>query len=374
MSRTKKIVAAVLLPITLLFLVLTVYTLWPSLFVKTEQTDAGQPGALANSLENYLRESFPGRDLFRSLRNRLDVLLGKSQVGNVYIRDDRLFEELPLPNADQVQASLEAINRFSAGNHSRIYFLAVPTQVEFLPNVLPAYEPVWSQRAFSKDFLRSLTGSVTEIDIYADLVDEQNNGIYFNTQTLWTQYGAYIGYRAFASVTGLYPRTLDKYSREVLSHNFCGTLYHQINETAGKPDRIDLYYDPHSPDADTVFRYDANGNATEFDSVFFRSYLDTEQQEKVFLGEDAPLVRVETSVANARKLLLFGDDFADVLLPYFLRNYSQIDLVNLSLLTEATAKQILLEDYDAVLFVYGVDTLSQSDEFTRLSLIETPNE
>ena len=31
-----------------------------------------------------------------------------------------------------------------------------------------------------------------------------------------------------------------------------------------------------------------------------------------------------------------------------------------------------LDDYDAVLFVYGVDTLSQSDAFTRLSLIETP--
>lgn len=372
MSKTKKIVAAVLLSITVLFLGLTAYTLWPDLFVKAEQTDAGQPGALANSLENVLREQLPGSSLFRSLRNRLDVLLGKSHVGNIYIRDDRLFEELPQPDMDKVQASLEAINRFSAGNHSRIYFLAVPTQVEFLPNELPAYQPAWSQRAFSKDFLRSLTGSVTEIDIYADLVDAQNNGAYFNTQALWTQYGAYLGYRAFASVTGLYPRTLDKYSREVLSHNFCGALYHAIDETAGEPDRIDLYYDPHSPDAEKVLHYQANGDAVEFGSVFFRSFLETEQQEKVFLGEDAPLVRVETSVANTRKLLLFGDDFADVLLPFFLRNYSQIDLVNLSLLTESTSKLLNLDDYDAVLFVYGVDTLSQSDAFTRLSLIETP--
>ena len=155
---------------------------------------------------------------------------------------------------------------------------------------------------------------------------------------------------------------------EIISHTFRGSLSRSLNYAAGGEDHIDLYYDPYLPDAVEVKKI-SNLGAQSSNSLYFREWLDTDQQQRIFLGEPVPLTFITSSVVNEKKLLLFGDDFSAVLAPYLLRNYSEVLLVDLSLLTADTAKQINPEDYDQILFVYSTKTLSQSMELQNLEML-----
>lgn len=367
MTRAKKAVAGVFLCIAALFLSLTVWMLLGGGAISfVIPNDADTPSAWA---ESFLRLNFPGGDALRSLRGRVDLLLGADTVNGVYIDGERLVELLPAPDAERTAANAQAIRAFAFRNRGRSFMLAVPTASEFLDDDTVDDETDWSQRGFIKELVSRLSGYASEVDIYADLVDAETPRLYYNSETCWTAEGAYIGYSAFAPLVGLYPQPLEKYNLEIVTHSFYGALYRRLGGAAGGADRVDVYYDPHAPDAARVTRV-TDGGVLTCDSVYFRDLLGGDTPLDFFLGEDCAVTTVETTVTNGKRLLLVGDDFADVLLPYFLRNYSEVCLVKLPFLTAENADGVDTDAYDVVLFCYGVSTLSQSDEFERLSLFD----
>ena len=321
-----------------------------------------------NQMEASLKENLPFHSFFRSLHSRVEILLGKTYVDGIYLQGDSLVEELPEPDQQVISQSLKALQSFCEPYRQKTYFMAVPTRSEFLNFSFVGYENAWSQRGFIKDLMERLNGYVTEIDLYAALTEADQEETYFKTETLWTGKGAYLGYEAFASRVGLYPKRLERYNMEIISHTFRGSLSRSLNYSAGGEDHIDLYYDPYLPDAVEVKKI-SNLGAQSSNSLYFREWLDTDQQQRIFLGEPVPLTFITSSVVNEKKLLLFGDDFSTVLAPYLLRNYSEVLLVDLSLLTADTAKQINPEDYDQILFVYSTKTLSQSMELQNLEML-----
>ena len=318
--------------------------------------------------ETLLDRNLPGRGAAAALRTRTELFLGQECVNGIFINDGVLIEKLSPPEPGASSTIAGEIRAFAIDFPARVYFMAVPTAYEFIQNTLPVYTPEWSQRVYVKELIDLLSGYVQELDIYAELADAHRSDIWFRTETLWTSEGAYIGYRSFAQAAGLYPQPLNKFNLEIASYDFSGSLCRALYGVTGGPDRIDLYYDPHSPDAVSIERYTAEGLETP-ESIYAREWLETERKDNLFLGEDCALTRIRTLISNDRRLLIIGDGFADVLSPFFLRNYSQIDLVKLPLLTEETAKLVRSEEYSAVLMVYGVNSLTDACCTGNLSLL-----
>ena len=368
MNAHQKFVVTVCAAVTLLFLTFTLL-----LVLRGERFQPELPGfSFGESpyrwVETVLDRNLPGRGLAAALRVRAELLIGQECVDGIYSRDGVLIEKLAPPAPDASAAIAEDVRAFAAASSSQVYFMAVPTAYEFIQNRFPLCTPEWSQRVYTKELVGQLAGYVRELDIYAELANADNSDVWFRTETLWTAESAYIGYRSFAAATGLYPQPLNKFNLEVVSYDFSGALRRALYGAAGDPDRIDLYYDPHTPDAASIERYTAVGTETP-GSVYAREWLSSERQDNVFLGEDCALTRIRTVVANERKLLVIGDGFADVICPFFLRNYGQIDLVKLPMLTEETAALVRQEEYSAVLMVFGVDTLTDPDCTDALSLL-----
>lgn len=341
----------------------------PALDWKLVGLEGKKPSVFSRfEIEQEVRTEFPFLSFFQSLHTRMEILLGKNYVNRIYIQGDSLIEDLSPPNTQGVAKDYAALRDFCEPYRQKCYFMAVPTRSEFLYLNDSTASESWSQRVFVKDLMERLNGYVSEIDLYAKLTESDLEEVYFHTETLWTAKGAYLGYEAFASKVGLYPKGLEQYNIEIVSYDFQGSLSRSLDYAAGGTDRVELYYDSYLPDAKEVTKISNLGVKTS-DSVYFREWLDTPQQQRVFLGEPSPLTRIVTQVLNERKLLLIGDEFANVLAPYFLRNYSEIMVVDLSLLTEDTANQIQPEEYDEILFVYSTKTLSQGDTFANLEML-----
>lgn len=368
MSRHQKFVVVVCSCVTILFLTFTLLIVASDANFQLVLPDFSFQESPYRWLETTLEQNLPGRDLSASLCARTELLLGQKCVNNVCIQDGRLVECLEKPQANASFEVAEKIRAYAENCNARVYFLAVPTAVDFLQEQPASAPSAWSQRVFIKELVGQLSGYIHELDIYAELADAVQNDIWFQTETLWTSEGAYIGYRAFANAVGLYPQPLSKFNLEVVSYDFSGALQRRLYDATEITDRIDLYYDPHTSDASSIERYGEYG-AEKQESVYAREWLESEEQDNVFLGEDCALIRIQTVVANDRRLLIIGDDFADVICPFFLRNYGQIDLIKPSLLTEETAALVRTEQYNAVLMVLGVNTLTDSHCVDHLSML-----
>ena len=116
-----------------------------------------------------------------------------------------------------------------------------------------------------------------------------------------------------------------------------------------------------------------NANSPEpvNESLYFAEYLEKKDKYPYFLGENKPIVNVYTHLAgeNAnKKLLIFKDSYANSLIPFFAKHYSEITAVDMRLLNSSYGGQVNVEDYDAVLFMYNVVTFSEDDRIVRLNL------
>ncbi len=324
-----------------------------------------------NGFDTWVSDRFFGREQWIELKNKTNTAIGKTEINGVFIKNNMMMEAWEGYDQETYDKNLKAINNF-AGKHKDMpmFFLLTPNAQEIYKSNVPAFAPIESQKKFIDNFYSSLVGFKGTVDVYSALQEKSESSyIYYRTDHHWTSYGAFLAYQAAAPVLEYESYPYSAFEIEHASHDFRGTLFSKTLDFDVTPDVIDYYTVSKGEPQVKVSVYDKYDNQTgkikykEYDSMYFREFLDVKDKYSSFLGQNSPLVTVENPSAKTEKsLLVIKDSYAHSLVPFLSKEYKKVTMVDLRYIHIDFQTMAPLSDYDQLLFVYNVITFSQDDQ------------
>lgn len=322
----------------------------------------------------WFEDQFIGRDSFIGIKALMDKFTLRQENNGVYINNGQyLLEKFDRNPPEVTKEKATAINTFvKAHPDKNIYMMLVPTKTEVLSGKLPFMVPEDSQSDYIKDFYSELTVDLKKINVTQSLKDHKDQYIFFRTDHHWTQRAAYLAYREFMKSVGFEPTEEGEYEIKKVDNNFLGTLANKAGLVPGSPDEIDLYV-PRKPEEIIVNIVESK---EKFTSLYMTDKLSERDKYLVYLGGNYPVVRINTSSKNDKRLLIIKDSYANSFVPFLTSAFNEITMVDLRYYSGDVNK--LLDDYNItdVLFLYNVATFNDDSSILNItdSLVNTKPE
>ena len=320
--------------------------------------------------DKWISDRFIGREDWILLKNKTEATIGKTEISGVFTYDDRMIQVWKGYDEELFNQQIAAMNGFAERHKDiPIYLMLVPNAQEIYSNTLPSVAVIGNQKSYIRDVYDSLTEFDGFIDAYSSLSSHKSSYIYYRTDHHWTSYGAYLGYVEAASTLGYTPIDNGQFTIEHASNSFRGTLFSKTLDTTITPDVIDFYSLGEQEPELTLSVMQGNGSFKDYDSLYFRSYLDKKDKYSAFLGPNMPIVNIETKLENNdSSLLILKDSYAHSMIPFLTKHYSKITVVDLRHINVDFQNFISLDDYDQVLFLYNVITFSEDTDIKKLNI------
>ncbi|MEA4920516.1 MAG: DHHW family protein [Clostridiaceae bacterium] len=273
-------------------------------------------GTFSPDFENYVTDAFPLRDMWISIKSRLDLAAGRKDTGGVYVTDDgSLIEMFDSVDEERYSKNLDYLRKayeMYAERLSSFDVMLVPTASE-----VQAYKIGGCTADINQRELLEQASDVISVDCLGALEDKNDEYIYYSTDHHWTSIGAYYCYVALMGDRAL---PLDNFKHEVLSEEFLGTTFSKAGLYFRK-DVIDAY----SIDGIT-FEHNMSGEKSE--GIYDKGYLQKKDKYSVFLGGNQPLTVIRTRSEGGR-LLLVKDSYANTFVQFLTPHYSEIHVIDL---------------------------------------------
>ena len=329
-----------------------------------------------NGFDKWISDRFFGREDWIVLKNKTDSALGKTETNGVFIENGMMMQIWRDYDESMYQRNLKAINDF-VEKHPEIpaYFMLVPNAQEVYKNNVPKYAEIGDQKEYIDRFYSELKGFEGTIDAFSALMNRRNSYIYYRSDHHWTSYGAFVAYEAASQILGYNSRKYDDFTIEHADSEFRGTLFSKTLDFEITPDVIDYYtLTEGEPEVKvSVFKnYDTETNQViydEYDSMYFRSFLQVKDKYSSFLGQNSPIVTVENKNAkNDKSILLIKDSYAHSFVPFLSKEYTKVTMIDLRYINTDFQIMARLEDYDQLLFLYNVITFSEDENIIKLNM------
>lgn len=324
----------------------------------------------SNSTEDYFLEHFVFKDIFISSRTAMLTSMGQNEINGVFITKTAFYKNIKTSSTVISDKNTQSIEDFSYLYPNNTVSLAIiPSATEIYSDVLPNDPLILQQDVFIDSLYDSLRYT-SYIDVYSSLITGKSKKIFYNTDTMWTSQGAYIGYTAIAKGLNVTPYTKDFFDIEYIYNDYKGDLYNILKLDLVSEDSIELYK---ASIIDTmtvkVTKY-ISGELVEFPSIYFKDSLESSTPLDIFMGSDVAYTQINTSIESEQELLIFSDDMSDSLMQFLILHYGKITVVDLSKLDKTTANHISINSNTVVLFLYSVENfILDNTIFESLSLI-----
>lgn len=329
-----------------------------------------QDRSYMKGIESYLSDHFIGRSEWISFKTDLELAVGKKEINNVYVLNDRLMEKFDKVNEKTVDKSISAINKFAQTRSGKVYFMIAPTSAGVYSDLLPKNAPSLDQKAFINDVYSKINkADVTTIDVFDSLVANRDDYIYYRTDHHWTTLGAYYAYSAAINKLGFQPLSLNSFDIEHASNDFLGTLYSKTLVKDEKKDVIDFFHYKNGTSIKSVIVNDGI-KKTEYKDIYFRDWLNKKDKYSSFLGNNQPVVTVNTDLKGGKKLLVIKDSYAHCFVPFLTEHYSQIDMVDMRYIMGDLNNVVNVDSYDQYLFLFNASNFAEDENIKKLNLIK----
>lgn len=286
-------------------------------------------GDFTADYETYVTDQFVGRDDWIGLKTRVDIALGKKDVGGVYLaRDGSLIERHPGAEirGEQTAEKTELLQRLmehclATAGIGQVKVMLVPTADNILTDRLPKYADYFDQQPFLQQ-VSEVVGSECFVDVFSVMQAHADEYIYYRTDHHWTTQGAYYAYEAWAADMGLEAAAFAGDARVQVTDEFLGTLHSKVNLPV-EPDTIEAY----QPAGAVRVYYDLSEDAR--DGMYEEKYLETKNKYGYFLDDNHGFVRIETGLENGRTLFVVKDSYANCFIPFAAQHYETVCIVDL---------------------------------------------
>ncbi len=292
------------------------------------------------------------------------LAFGMTRTGGTVYAGDRLIKLSPPPDEDIKNRNIEAIKELTSDSFKGSYICLVPGEDFVMSEKLPAGTLMSDQWAFEKSVSDMLKGVCREIDLFPALSEGQTEGYYYKTDYLWTPKGAYEGYNVSAERLGVRPKVAGQFDVELVSHDFYGRLWRENRYFGFSPEPLELNY---YPGFESIASFTVYTPVKTFkrSTPYYPDMLESDNPLKVYLGDDYPLMEVTTKIMTDRSLIVIGDEYKNALIPFLLRHFSEITIVNTDTITKGMY-DIIKKNQRQILFLFGADNFGSRDLFTWL--------
>lgn len=314
-------------------------------------------GRYESRFDDYVSDQFPFRDAWVALKTAIDRLGGRTESNGVYLGGDGyLIQDFTMPSEADYRANLDALAGFLQRHGDlKQYVMIAPTAVTVERDRLPALAPAGDEGGYLDRLAWDLSGAPARfIDLRAALAGARAQGqVYYRTDHHWTSDGAHAAYLALSAAAGLSGEAA-RLERRLLSGDFQGTLSASSGFLPGERDALWAYVPPE----DEQFVVTYVGENRRSASLFAAAHLDTRDQYAVFLDGNHPEIRIETTAANGRALLVLKDSYANCLIPMLVGDYEKIIVVDPRYFTGRLEVLMEAEGVNEVLVLYNASTLA----------------
>lgn len=315
-------------------------------------------GEFKNQVENYAEYNFLAKDSLSSLKVRAERAMGKKETNNVYICDNgNLIEKVLIFNEKNVKENVDDIKKIQIENNFNVTVSIIPHPFEIMKDELP--DNVYHNTIVKLNEYLTDAFSDSEIE-YVNSTNifkrHKDNYLYYRTDPNITTNGAYVLYHDLATALNYTPLASSDFKISDVSRDFLGTNYVKtLKET--DPDII-VDYKPLETQRFKV-RFPLEG--IETDSMYFPSHLSNDDKYPYFLDGSHALTVIESPNKNGRKLAIFKDLHANVVVPFIANHFETIYMIDLSLFDGDAIKYIKENGVEDVLYLYGVNTFIGED-------------
>lgn len=282
-------------------------------------------GTYMEDYENYLNDQFVSRENRMRIKTRMDILMQKKVINNVYLAEDDYYIEQHLPEDYPdalVEEKLGLLQRLT-GIYPQTKVMLVPTADNILTDKLPAFAPYYDQERLIAE-VKEAIGKEHVIDVFPILKEHAGEELYYRTDHHWTTLGAYYGYREFAIAYGLPVRNYQRQEPVSVTEDFSGTMQAQVNLPM-KAENIYMF--PQTLEKEYTVTYDLT---TETNSLYEESCLEGKNKYGYFLDNNHGLIEIERESYSDRTLLIIKDSYANCMIPLLAHHYKKIYVIDLS--------------------------------------------
>lgn len=226
------------------------------------------------------------------------------------------------------------------GPKVNLYCMVIPTPIEYYcPDKVRSR--TYRQLPTIRNIYSLLDDSVKAVDVYTPLGRHVAEPIYHRTDHHWTPLGAYYAAKKFAQVAKVPFVPLSRFVKHVCP-GFVGSMYGYSKDISVKkaPENFE-YYTPLDTNYTTTYiaynldkDYKVTSQSAPFNGKFFDTRFRGAARYSMFMGGDARLTKVETSLNNGRRLLIIKDSFGNALPPFLFGSFEQVHVVDHRYFTE----------------------------------------
>ncbi len=258
--------------------------------------------------------------------------------GAVYIWQNKGHEVFK-GTVNNAKSYADSINNYKKllGKNYKIYDMVVPTATEIaLPERLSKKVSNLQIENINAIIL-NLSPEVIPVDVYSVLGEHRNdeNPLYYKTDKLWTQYGAYHAYISLTKVLDVKPANSDTFRTTQLENAFLGS---HVRATVSKetkngnpllinnPDTVTYY---HLPDTATVKAL-VQGSETPVEMSYYNTDVsDGSEPSDIYATQECAYTVVSNSDVPSGKIAIVSDKFGYALVPFLCRNYNEVHLIDI---------------------------------------------
>lgn len=311
-------------------------------------------GEFTSQYESYVTDGFPFRDMWISLKSRLDLALGRKDTGGVHITDDgwqiEMFTEVDEEQYAKNLDYLRQAKEYYSDKLDSFDVLLVPTAAEVLKEKIGEYTPNIDQAA-----LLEQAGDLLSADCLAALTPHTNQHLYYRNDHHWTSLGAFYCYEAYMGDLAL---PLSQFTQETLTNQFLGTTFSKTGIWF-KQDTMDAYIYGYP-----TMEHNMDGNVIQ--GIYDRSYLSVKDKYSAYLGGNQAVTKIYTGNVGD-KLVLVKDSYANTFVQFLLPYYSEIHVIDLRSFGMSLAAYVEQQEIDDMLVLYNLKGFTEETSLFRIT-------
>ena len=269
-------------------------------------------------------------------------------------KNNYLIEMFDSIDMETIDRNIKLINNLS--KERNVSFVLIPTSTEILKHYLPRFAWNLDQKKYIEYVQNNLVPEVNFINTYDILNEHKDEYIYYLTDHHYTSLGAYYCYLEFCKKSSITPLNISDFNVKEVSNNFLGTLFAKVNLKNQKRDSIHIYES--NPENKIKVDYITKTS----DSLYDFSHLKIpNDQYNLFLDRNHPLIKINTSVKNGKKICIIKDSFANSFVPFITNHYEEIHIIDLRFFSSNVNKYLDENNLNDVLFYYNTKNFSEED-------------